>query len=134
MWSSSSWTGTRCPNPLGNYYTLGDLVDQGFRPMAIRHQLMSAHYRKQLNFTLDGLRQSEAAMQRLETYIWHLAGWGWTLGVGKTAEVAEIVDRASAKFRRCLDDDLNVPGALGAVFEVVGETNPMIARGEFPRW
>src|SRR5436305_14007665 len=42
---------------LGNFYTLRDLVLQGYKPSAIRLLLASVPYRHQLNFTFDGLRQ-----------------------------------------------------------------------------
>src|SRR5437870_1253565 len=40
---------------LGNTYTIPDVVAKGFRPSAVRYLLLSAHYRKQLNFTWDSL-------------------------------------------------------------------------------
>ena len=121
--------GHKMSKSLGNYFTLGDLRDQGYRPMAIRHELMSAHYRKQLNFTLEGLQQSEAALDRLHTYVSRLPRL--PLLEGETPEVGEILARAHAKFTESLDNDLNVPGALGVVFEVLAETNPLIESGAF---
>ena len=50
---------------LGNTYTIPDVVAKGFRPSAVRYLLLSAHYRKQLNFTWDSLRAPEKALQRL---------------------------------------------------------------------
>jgi len=121
--------GHKMSKSLGNYYTLGDLLAKGHRPMAVRHQLMTAHYRKQLNFTLDGLQQSESALDRLTTYVSRLPRL--PLPEGESAQVGEILTRAHAKFREALDDDLNVPGALGVVFEVLAETNPLIEGGQF---
>ncbi len=121
--------GHKMSKSLGNYYTLGDLLGQGFSPMAVRHQLMTAHYRKQLNFTIEGLKQSEAALERLTTYVRRLPRL--PLAEGESAEVGEILARAHAKFQEALANDLNVPGALGAVFEVLAETNPLLDAGRF---
>jgi cysteinyl-tRNA synthetase len=121
--------GHKMSKSLGNYFTLRDLVEKGYRPMAIRHQLMCAHYRKQLNFTLEGLQQSEAALDRLTTYVSRLPRL--PLLEGESPEVGESLARAQAKFTEALDNDLNVPGALGAVFEVLAETNPLIESGDF---
>ena len=121
--------GHKMSKSLGNYFTLGDLLEKGFSAPAVRHQLMSAHYRKQLNFTLEGLGQSESALERLTTYVSRLPRL--PLAEGESPEVGEILARAHGKFREALDDDLNVPGALGAVFEVLAETNPLIETGRF---
>ncbi|HEY3397560.1 MAG TPA: cysteine--tRNA ligase [Armatimonadota bacterium] len=121
--------GHKMSKSLGNFFTLRDLLDKGFRPMAIRHQLLSAHYRKQLNFTLEGLQQSEAALDRLLTYVSRLPRL--PLAAGETAAVTEIVRRGHERFREALDADLNVPGALGAVYEVLAQTNPLIESGAF---
>ena len=48
--------GAKMSKSLGNFYTLNDLVEKGYAPRSIRYLLMSAHYRKQLNFSLDGLK------------------------------------------------------------------------------
>jgi cysteinyl-tRNA synthetase len=52
-----------------NFFRLKDLLDQGHSPEAIRYLLLSVHYRKQLNFTMDGLRQAQSSIQRLEDFL-----------------------------------------------------------------
>jgi cysteinyl-tRNA synthetase len=49
---------------LGNVYTLSDITARGFRVSALRYLLLSAHYRKQLNFTWTGMQQAEEALRR----------------------------------------------------------------------
>ena len=120
--------GHKMAKSLGNFYTLRDLLERGYRPLAVRHQLLSAHYRKQLNFTLGGLDQSQAALDRLHTYVTRLPRL--PLIEGETPEVGEMVARAHEHFVAALDNDLNVPGALGAVYELLAETHPLIDRGE----
>jgi len=120
--------GEKMSKSLGNFYTLRDLLDRGYSPQAIRHQLLTAHYRQQLNFTLDGLEQSERTMQRLNTFIARLPRL--PLLEGSSEEVAERIEEAQAKFEQMMDDDLNVPGALGVVFELIKDTNTLIDAGE----
>ncbi len=50
---------------LGNTYTIPDIVAKGYRASAVRYLLLSAYYRKQLNFTWESLAHAEAALQRL---------------------------------------------------------------------
>ena len=50
----------------GNQFNVKDLLDEGFSAAAIRYLLLSVHYRKQLNFTREGLGQAEAAIRRVD--------------------------------------------------------------------
>src|SRR5947209_4367778 len=52
----------------GNYYTLRDLVERGFSPSAVRYALLSVPYRKQLNFTIEGLRGIEKTVAGLQDF------------------------------------------------------------------
>jgi cysteinyl-tRNA synthetase len=54
---------------LGNTYTIPDVLARGYRASAVRYLLLSAHYRKQLNFTWEGLAQEEAALGRLTDFL-----------------------------------------------------------------
>ena len=53
---------------LGNFFTLRDLLAQGWQPEAVRYLLASVPYRKQLNFTFDGLKAAATAIERLRNY------------------------------------------------------------------
>jgi cysteinyl-tRNA synthetase len=120
--------GMKMSKSLGNFYTLRDLLERGYEPAAIRYELLTAHYRKQLNFTLEGLEQSRAALERLTTFIERLRKL--PLPGGASEGVAAMIDRAVSSFEAAMDDDLNVPGALGATFELVRELYPLLDTGE----
>lgn len=120
--------GEKMSKSLGNFYTLRDLLEEGYSSQAIRHQLLTAHYRQQLNFTVEGLEQSERAMQRLNTFIERLPKL--PLPEGRSEEAAERIEEAQAKFEQVMDDDLNVPGALGVVFELIKQVNTLHDGGE----
>ena len=119
--------GMKMSKSLGNFYTLRDLLERGHDPLAIRHQLLTAHYRKQLNFTFEGLEQSRAALDRLYTFIDRLRKL--PLAPGKSEEVNAVAGRMTEGFEAAMNDDLNVAGAMGAVFEMLRELNPMIDAG-----
>src|SRR5438270_1118938 len=57
--------GEKMSKSLGNFYTLRDLLLKGYKASAIRFLLSSVPYRKQLNFTFDGLRSAEHSVERL---------------------------------------------------------------------
>jgi cysteinyl-tRNA synthetase len=119
--------GQKMAKSAGNFYTLRDLLDQGFEPMSIRHQYLSAHYRSQHNFTLDGLHQSAQAVHRLWDFTDRLADL--KPHTQDPGSLSEEVARCEEAFGEAIDDDLNVPGAMGKVFELVREANIAMEAG-----
>jgi cysteinyl-tRNA synthetase len=111
---------------LGNTYTIPDVVEKGFRPSAVRYLLLSAHYRKQLNFTWESLSSAEKALQRLTDC---LARLDLVKTVGSHGELRKEVSRAHEAFAAAMRDDLNTAAALGAMFELVTHVNAAIDSG-----
>ncbi|MCW5548973.1 MAG: cysteine--tRNA ligase [Opitutaceae bacterium] len=68
--------GTTMSKSKGNYYTLSDLLEKGYSPMAVRYALISGSPRMQLNFTLDSLHAAESALKKIETYAKKLISYG----------------------------------------------------------
>jgi cysteinyl-tRNA synthetase len=112
---------------LGNTYTIPDIVARGYRPSAVRYLLLSAHYRKQLNFTWASLTQAEESLRRLTDFLARAEAVG---AVGAHPEVAARVDEAQAAFAEAMESDLNTAGALGAMFELVRSLNAAIDAGQ----
>jgi cysteinyl-tRNA synthetase len=112
---------------LGNTYTIPDVVAKGFRPSAVRLLLLSAHYRKQLNFTWDSLAAHEESLRRLTDF---LARLDTIEGDGSHGAVQSRVDDARRAFAAAMQDDLNTAAALGAIFELVRALNSSIDGGE----
>ncbi len=104
--------GGKMSKSLGNLYTLEDLEQKGFSAMEVRYVLISGHYRKQLNFTLDSLSAAREAMTKLAK------------GAGKLADNIgdEEVTLGNADFGPfqpawdSLNTDLNTPAAIGHLF------------------
>ncbi len=106
--------GKKMSKSLGNYYTLTDLIDKGYSPMAVRYALLSGHPRKQLNFTLDSLHAANSAILTLRALRSMLHE------VGKTARSTDRSDRFD-RVIEALKNDLNLPAALGALFTIRNE-------------
>ena len=111
---------------LGNTYTIPDVVAKGYRPSAVRYLLLSAHYRKQLNFTWDSLAGAEKALQRLTDCLGRL---GAVPREGSHPELVARIAAAGKAFDEAMRDDLNTAAALGAIFELVSELNSAIDAG-----
>jgi cysteinyl-tRNA synthetase len=112
---------------LGNTYTIPDVVARGYRPSAVRYLLLSAHYRKQLNFTWASLGQAEEALRRLTDFLVRLHT---VTRDGTHPETASRVEQARKEFAEAMEDDLNTAAALGAVFELVRALNSAIDAGQ----
>ena len=112
--------GKKMSKSLGNFYTLRDLRERGHDPLSVRYALMSTHYRQPLNFTLEGLEASRQAVRRLRDF---RASLERARGEGGTPEAGDAVDAARKGFEDNLADDLNISGALAALFDMVHELN-----------
>jgi cysteinyl-tRNA synthetase len=112
--------GEKMSKSLGNYFTLRDLLSKGHSPEAIRYLLLSVHYRKQLNFTTDGLQQAQASIQRLEDFVIHLKEK--TNSEKPSPEFEPEVNAARERFIEAMDGDINTSAALAAVFDFVRST------------
>ena len=109
--------GEKMAKSKGNYFTLRDLLQEGHTPEAIRYLLLSVNYRRQLNFTTDGLRQAAASIARLEDF---LVRMGEKAAPGAVShEFAGLAGGAREKFIEAMDDDLNTSAALAVVFDFV---------------
>ncbi len=121
--------GQKMSKSLGNFYTLRDLIERGFSTDAIRYLLASVPYRKQLNFTFDGLKAAQTAIERLRNFKRRLDSE--TFPAGSNPDVSALAHEAQKKFEAGMDDDLNTAQALGAVFEFVRDVNTKMDAGEF---
>ena len=115
---------------LGNTYLVPDVVREGFRPSALRFLLLSAHYRKVLNFTWASLAQMEESLRRLTDF---LARLETVTAEGSHPEVAKTVEEARAAFKAAMLHDLNTSAALGAMFDLVRTLNASIDAGKLGR-
>ncbi|MDT7690214.1 MAG: cysteinyl-tRNA synthetase [Acidobacteriota bacterium] len=105
----------------GNYYTFRDLREKGFDPFAIRYLLLSVPYRKQLNFTFEGLRGAEKTVESLRDFRARVrTARGET---GSNELLKKRVDRAKLEFETGMDDDLNTSVALAAIHDLKREVN-----------
>lgn len=122
--------GRKMSKSLGNTYTLPELIER-FEPAAIRHLLLSAQYRSELNFTFAGLEASRRAVQRLLDFRDRLARTPTGPGA-PSAGIDRLAGEALTRFREAMDDDLNTSGALAALFVFVKEANTALddAAGE----
>src|SRR5262249_26318241 len=118
--------GAKMSKSKGNFYTLRDLLDRGYEPLAIRLELLRVPYRKQLNFTLEGLKGAQSSLERIKDFLFRLNEA--TLPAG--SNMSDAIRAGRDQFEAALDDDLNTAQALAAMFELVRQANIAISEGK----
>ena len=113
--------GAKMSKSAGNFYTLRDLLGKGFDAASVRLELIKTHYRKNANFTEQGLRDSTRMIDR----------WRRFVGMGEEKKeggeytggtpVPRGLEGVAEAFALAMDDDLNVAGAIGVVNAWIGE-------------
>ena len=117
--------GQKMSKSLGNFYTLRDLLAKGWMGREVRFALITVNYRLPLNFTFSGLEGARSALQRIEEWAQRLAETKGSASPEPTPLVQEVDNFFSA-----LDDDLNISGAMGHLFDLIRESNRALDRGE----
>ena len=107
--------GEKMSKSLGNFYTIRDLLNKGYKPEAIRYALISSHYRQKLNFTFNRLDDAQKSINKIKELLRRL----------KSIKKENSNDEETYKtftatflndFNVCIADDLNISGSLGSFF------------------
>jgi cysteinyl-tRNA synthetase len=120
--------GQKMSKSLGNFYTLRDLIEKGWSGREIRYALITVNYRLPLNFTFEGLGAARSALHRIDEWAQRIAEVGAN---AKTPEpLPEIMTKRVGAFFEALDEDLNISGAMGQLFDLIRETNSALDHSE----
>jgi len=117
--------GRKMSKSAGNFYTLRDILAKGYSGREVRYVLLSAHYRQALNFTFEAVEAAKVALGRIDAFTERLRDQG-----GAGAALPAWAVEAGTAFDAAMDQDLNVPEALAAVFALVHGGNKALDRGE----
>lgn len=91
----------------GNIYTISALEKKGFHPLVYRYFCLTAHYRTQLNFTLENLTNAQNTYQKLKNIISELKDDG------------KINEKYLKEFEAAIDDDIDMPKALAVLWNLI---------------
>jgi len=113
--------GKKMSKSVGNFYTLREILDMGYTGREVRYELLSSHYRQSLNFAFKSLDANRAALKRLDEFYTNIKE---AIGSESVAgELPEWAKDSRAKFAAAMDDDMNISGAMAAVFDTVHAGN-----------
>lgn len=107
--------GQKMSKSKGNFYTINDLIERGFSGHEIRYSLISNHYRQPMNFTIEGMQGDAKAVGRLRALRQRLEEAMNQDDEG--TDLSEGLEASRVQFDACIDDDLNISGALGVVHD-----------------
>lgn len=111
--------GGKMSKSLGNVWNLDDIRARGFEIRALRYCLIRGHYRAPLNFTWDILKESVSALSNLDDLVVRLRHAARGMGASASADDGlELVADLRSEFEAAMDDDLNTPRALAALFQM----------------
>jgi cysteinyl-tRNA synthetase len=109
-WLHNEWLfvdGKKMSKSLGNFYTLRDIIDKKFNPLALRYLFLTAHYRTQLDFSLENLKNAQNSYERLKN-------------ITKEIKDDKKINKKYLKvFEKSINDDLNTPEALKVLWEML---------------
>jgi cysteinyl-tRNA synthetase len=108
--------GRKMSKSLGNFYTLRDVIAKGYDPMVFRYLVLGAHYKSKLNFTWQAMDTAKTTLENLYEFMGRL-------DKDNPSGLDSAVERAKVVFSDALDDDLNTPVALSAVFGLLKDAN-----------
>ncbi|MGH7713607.1 MAG: cysteine--tRNA ligase, partial [Gemmatimonadaceae bacterium] len=115
--------GSKMAKRVGNVANVQDLRDQGISAAALRHFVFSTHYRKQINLSAPALESSLEAVRRVGEFKHRLDS-----ALGGTAELAAVGVESETAVREALNDDLNAPEAVAALFSFIQRGNAELDR------
>ena len=123
LWLHNAWvtqSGEKMSKSLGNTMIVHEVL-QRVRPIELRWYLVNAHYRSNIEFSDDALRESAAAFGRIENFV--------VRATGAVGDVDPTSMPLCADFVTAMDDDLGIPAAVATIHGLVTEGNALLGKG-----
>ena len=114
-------SGSKMAKSTGNIARVGDVLESGVSPRALRYALISVHYRAANHYGEESLTAAAAALDRLDAAVAALTAY--REDGPNDATLPDALAAADETFGGALDDDLNVSAAMAVVFDLVRDLN-----------
>ncbi len=111
--------GEKISKSKGGLFTIDNLEEKRFKPLSYRYLCLNTHYRKQLSFSLEVLKNAEKSYDRLRTIIRDLKQEKDKSKTEQNTNKQEINELYLTKFEDAINDDLNMPQALAVLWDFV---------------
>ena len=120
--------GRKMSRSLNNAMSLYQLLENGYSGNDVRFLLLGVHYRKPVNYSEGALQTSKNTVRKLNTFIHRLNAVDDDVR-GSFADTDQLIYDLKHDFAAALDDDLNIAGALAALFHFIGRLNSPLTGG-----
>lgn len=120
--------GEKMSKSKGNFYTVRQLIDQGYHPLAIRWSLICTNYSQTLNFTLKGLSDATKNIEKLVEFKNKIESWAQAdhpIASPVDFDAAQRCQQLEDDFKTTLNQNINISGALGHLFSFLSEVNKL---------
>lgn len=118
--------GGRMGKSLGNAYSIADIKQKGFNPLALRYLYLTAHYRDQLNFTWQSLEAAQTALNKLYDFVVKFRHTPGPERLALSREKLEKVDQFRQQFYVAIQNDLHFPQGLAILWSVIKSNIPSV--------
>ena len=122
--------GRKMAGDTGNVVTLQEVLDRGYTGREVRFMLLGVYYRKPLPFSFRRLNAARTALRRIDEFTRKLL----CLPAGLPhPDIAAYVSELEKVFTDAIHDDLNISGAIGALFHFIKHVNPIVQEGQLDK-
>jgi len=118
--------GKRMGKSNANFTTVREALKH-YSAAVLRFYFLSAHYRSPIDFSMDNLKQAEAAAQRISEFLSKIDSFEDEMPPELNSDIQAIVATSERDFAGALDDDFNTPRAFAAIFDLMRQINPLIS-------
>lgn len=119
--------GRKMSRSLNNALSLSGLRENGYSGRDVRFFLLGVHYRKPVNYSEEALQSARNTIKKINTFIYRLNAVNNSKG--DFVETDQLIYDLKHDFANALDDDLNIAGALAALFNFIGKVNSPLTKG-----
>ena len=122
--------GRKMAGDTGNVVTLQEVLDRSYSGREVRFMLLGVHYRKPLPFSFRRLNAARTALRRIDEFTRKLL----CLPAGLPhPDIAAYISELEKVFTDAIHDDLNISGAIGALFHFIKHVNPIVQEGQLDK-
>jgi cysteinyl-tRNA synthetase len=114
--------GTKMSKSLGNFITINNFVKENGGRL-LRFFLLKSHYRSPLDYTENNLSQAKKELERIDEFLFKIKNYS---AESERKITKNLILKAKKDFNKAMEDDINTPSAIAAIFKLINQTNQLL--------